>query len=302
MSDDPRKLELREVFQADAAEIVAARDKAVLIHHSGDIDAAGDEVEQAVRSVFRRKLPVAYHIGHGHIVDAKWHTSPQLDIVLADNAGAPILFRGKNGTEYFPYESVFAVGEVKSAYYKHTEPVHAFTETLRRIKHDLNRTKTPPEYVSEAFTFGPGFRVDVDRPYKNPLFSFMLFVQANDFDVEHIVDLYASKPADELPNVVCFLDKGTLVNVGGPDLGAGRAGWPLYNLHPEFNKPQQGWANRWAFLPLGLPDAVLGGNFAFLYFALGTHLRSCILMPPNLLAYLSETFSPHDVFLAKVFG
>jgi hypothetical protein len=33
--------------------------KAIIIHHSGDIDAAGDEVEQAVRVVLSRKLLTA---------------------------------------------------------------------------------------------------------------------------------------------------------------------------------------------------------------------------------------------------
>lgn len=40
MSNEFVKLELERVLQADAAEIVAAREKAQLIHRTRDIDAA----------------------------------------------------------------------------------------------------------------------------------------------------------------------------------------------------------------------------------------------------------------------
>src|SRR6266852_6660663 len=189
MGQELRKLELEKVLRADAAEIVAAREKAILIHHSGDIDAAGDEVEEAVRAVLRRKLPSAYYIGHGHVVDSEWHTSPQLDVILADNAGSPILFRAQNGTEYFPYESVYAFGEVKSTYYKNKRYIQDFANTVATLKTELKRQQTPMTYFPGGMALSESsFRIDGVGPYKNPLFSFMLFVEANDFDIDHIAD------------------------------------------------------------------------------------------------------------------
>lgn len=93
MSKRLSKLELERVLQRDAAEIVAARKKAQIIHRTQDIDIAGNEVERAVRNVIRRKLPTAYYVGHGHVVDSELVTSPQLDVIIADNTGAPILFQ-----------------------------------------------------------------------------------------------------------------------------------------------------------------------------------------------------------------
>jgi hypothetical protein len=51
-----------------------------------------------------------------------------------------------------------------------------------------------------------------------------------------------------------------------------------------------------------LPSKDSGGNFAFLYFALATHLKSSLLQPPDLLAYLKPVFSAGMSGAMKVFG
>ena len=117
MTDD-LQLELERVVLSEAAEIVAAREKCLILHATSDIDAAGDEVEICVRSLLRRRLGQNYYVGHGHIVDLDWKVSPQLDVIIADASVAPAIFRSENGTEYFPYEAVHAVGEVKATYRK----------------------------------------------------------------------------------------------------------------------------------------------------------------------------------------
>src|SRR5437667_9921374 len=101
MNHEFPKFELEQILRSDAADIVAAREKARIMHHGRDIRAAGDEVELTFRKVLRRKLPSSYYVGHGHIVDQDLKTSRQLDVVVANNAGAPILFQAANGSEYF---------------------------------------------------------------------------------------------------------------------------------------------------------------------------------------------------------
>src|SRR5712692_6314598 len=133
------KFELEQVFRSDAADILAAREKARIMHHGHDIRSAGDEVEMAFRKMLGRKLPALYYVGHGHIVDEQLHQSPQLDVIIANNTGAPILFRAENGTEYFPYEGVYAFGEVKSSYDSSKQSIHAFSDTLKNIRTRLQR-------------------------------------------------------------------------------------------------------------------------------------------------------------------
>jgi hypothetical protein len=292
VADETRKLELRQVLQADAAEIIAARTKALLIHHTGDIDAAGDEVEVAVRAVLRRKLPLAYYVGHGHIIDSRWNTSPQQDVIIADNAGAPILFQTQNGTEYFPYESVYAIGEVKSSYAKSKQYIHRFVAAQGQIKSTLQRQVTPPNYIGPSFSLADCFSVTNVLPCKNPLFSFMVFVSGKDFELGHISDLYLSRPAAELPNLLCFLDHGIVANIRIPVKNDAEPAGPLnINLYPAFNQEEAGMINRWAFMPVGASDYRPGGCLGFLYFALASHLRSCMLMPPDMLAYLQPVFA-----------
>ncbi|HJQ33142.1 MAG TPA: DUF6602 domain-containing protein [Pyrinomonadaceae bacterium] len=288
-----RKLELAKVLQKDAEEIFAAREKALLIHASRDIDAAGDEVEMAVRKVIRRKLASKYYVGHGHILDAELTTSPQLDVVLADNSGAPILFRAENGTEYFPYESVYAIGEVKSSYYNNKKYVHTFCDTLKRIKANLKREATPLSYVSPDFNLGSVFRVTGKKPYRNPLFSFMLFVRSNDFHPDQLKELYSTLPQSELPNVICLLDKGMVINMHYRLDAAGHESFSL-NIIPEFNKAMGTEPSRWLFLPMGTADERMGAHLGHLIFMLSEHLKYCALMPPKLFTYFNRFFKSSE--------
>lgn len=133
------RLELENVLLADGAEIVAAHGKARLIHRTRDIDVAGDEVEGSVRRVLGRKLPTSYYVGHGHVVDSRLTSRPQMDVVIADNSGSPVLFMAENGTEYFPYEPVYAIGEVKSTYYRRARHIDKFADNVARLRAELQR-------------------------------------------------------------------------------------------------------------------------------------------------------------------
>src|SRR5260370_2370064 len=106
------KFEFVDVLQNDIEEIFAARKNARIIYHAKAIDAAGDEVEDAVRKVLRRKLPVMYYVGHGHIVDKQLWCTAQLDIIISNNMGAPVPFQAKNASESIPYATVYDFADV----------------------------------------------------------------------------------------------------------------------------------------------------------------------------------------------
>lgn len=297
-----RKLELAQVLQSDAAELVAARTKALLIHGTGDIDACGDEVEMAARTVLRRKLPAAYYVGHGHILDVTWTSSPQFDVILADGTGTPILFQGENGTEYFPYESVYAVGEVKTTYRKSKKYVEAFSDSLSFVRNKLRREATLNDSLPGGIKLGRPLRVDDKRPLRNPLFSFMLFVDSGDFHPNDLRALFSDRPASELPNVICFLDRGILMYMGvsavfGPD-GPKDVQFGGIDLYPEFAPRPSGVAadqrldcRGWVFRTFESESHPHSGSFGFLYFALTNHLRVCVLQPPDMFAYLTPAFA-----------
>jgi hypothetical protein len=294
VKDEKTALKLGNVLLSDAAEIFAARAKASVIHNTKDIRASGDEVERAVRKVLKRKLPTAYYVGHGHVVDSELTTSPQLDIVIADNLNAPVLFATENGTEYFPYESVYAIGEIKTCYYKKKREIHAFSKTLTSLKTKLKREKTEREYIGSGLSLGKGFTPSWTDEYRNPLFSFMLFVDSGDFDDSHVKDLFRSTKASELPNVVCFLNKGVIVNARVTKLPNGGLKLGSVNTHPELDISDES-DSRWVFIPFGTDSSRMGIIFGFLYFCLLTHLKRCVLRTPNLLQYLNRFFTYQPV-------
>lgn len=291
------KFELEQVFRGDAADIIAAREKARIMHHGKDIRAAGDEVELAVRRVLRRKLPSSYYIGHGHIVDQNLHTSPQLDVIVADNAGSPVLFQAENGSEYFPYEGVYAIGEVKSFYEKSKRYIHKFAEQLTNIQSQLEREAFLA--ASRHRLFDPPYG---SPPYGNPLFSFMFFVDAGDFRIEDVTDLYQTQPKGKLPNIVCLLNKGLIVNALTLVEGNEQQIWqPLQpirpsgiSLVPAFNDnyPSEGIQDHWVLTRYQTNDQQLAAHFGVLYSMLATHLRECQLTAPNLVKYISKLFGP----------
>ncbi len=147
MTDKVTRLELLRVLSSDASKLFAARERCATIHHTTDIRASGDEVEVTVRQMIREKVPASHHVGHGHIVDATLASSPQFDVILSD-ISAPILFKTENGTEYFPYESVHAIGGIKSTY--KNGHVQEFVEQIGEVKRDLKRDPTPKTYIGRV--------------------------------------------------------------------------------------------------------------------------------------------------------
>lgn len=289
------RLEIENVLRVDAAEIMAARTKALIIHHSKDIDAAGDEVEQSIRNVLRRKLGSNYYVGHGHLVDSELTTSPQMDVVISERTSSPILFTTANGTEYFPFEAVYAYGEVKSAYYKSKNYIAKFVETNQYIREKLVREQTPSNYLGMGINLGPELTTGIASPYRNPLFSFMFFVAANDFVWNDLKELFSQTANRFLPNVVCLLNKGLILNVSSEQNDDGTLNITRLLPNPEFQEATKE-TNGWAFLefnPLPSGEAPMGSNLAYFYYFLSEHLRSCVLLSPDIFTYLSKLFGPY---------
>ena len=290
MDQNVLKFELEQVFRSDAADLLAARMKARMMHHGHDISSAGDEVEIAFRKVLDRKLPSLYYVGHGHIVDEQLHQSSQLDVIIANNTGAPVLFRAENGSEYFPYEGIYAIGEVKSSYDNSKQYIHAFSDTLRSIRTQLRR---------ELFQTAPILR-PFYRAYGNPLFSFMFFADAGDFRVEQLRDLYLTRPESDLPNIVCILNKGLIVNTASHVWRNSRRKREqveqvqpdVISLIPARNDEyrNRGVQFHWVLTEHGDNDKSLAANLANFYYPLIQHLQHCQLTVPNLTEYVNHIF------------
>lgn len=292
--------ELTKILTSDAKEIIAARDKAFAIHGTNDIDAAGDEIEQVVRKVLRRKIPLDYYLGHGHIVDENLNYNGQHDIIIADNSGSPILFTAENGTEYFPYESIYAFGEIKSTYYSAKKHIQTFISRITNLYTKLSRQETSPSYITKDLNFERGGAISISsndkRPYRNPLFKFMFFVDSGDLDIPKLKEILDGVEDKYLPNFICFLNKGILVKshpIGeSPDLKQG----PI-ELFPEFSSSGDKSKMKWSFMELGNNTDPLAAHLAFVIFALNQHLKNCLVLRPDLIKYFNSLFKVKSVGL-----
>jgi hypothetical protein len=292
MSRDFPKLEMERVLKIDAAEILAAREKSRLIHGTTNIRASGDEVEEVVRRILRRKLPQLYHVGHGHIVDSRGANSSQLDLIIADNSKSAVLFETENGTEYFPYEAVYAIGEIKSTYYRSESPVEAFTQTVKNIQSTLRRS---PVFSGRWANRAEREILEYTYGSLNPLFSFMVFVEGAGFSPKDIRDLYSSTPAFELPNVLCFLNQGVVL-FKKEGSWANNESWSYYSAHPllenEVNLTvTSGYSGNWYFTQFGTEENRIGANLGVLYSLISSFLENCVLGSPNMSTYMDQIFT-----------
>ena len=282
-----RKLSIDTFFNFEADGIDIAHSQVKLIHNTGDIPASGSQLEIAVRNFFQKKLPEKYYLSNGHIIDTSLATSPQMDLIIADNFKTPILYRTYNDTEYLTYESIYSYAEIKSSWkQKHLTD---FITTRKRLAEFLVRPQISPNFVE---TGGKGILVDTPttkNPYKNPLLTFMFIANSKSFNFEHITELYKNTEWQFLPNIICLFDRGIIVNINKKFLDD-----KIFkiNLYPEFmidNKDD----NEWILLQFDKKRSTLGT----LYYIVLEHLNTCVLGYPNMLEYMQKIFeiNPNNI-------
>jgi hypothetical protein len=269
-------------FNNEVEGIELAHNQLRFIHKTGDIKASGDQLEISMRSFFKGKLPEKYYISNGHIIDINLHISPQYDIIIADNFKSPILYKTFNDTEYLTYESIYAIGEIKSSWdKKHLKELIVNTE---RIKKFLKRSNVSPNFIDIG---GKGIELGTEttkNPYKNPLFNFLFCASSDNFLEKDIKDLFLKTDWKHLPNIVCLFDKGLIVNINKEKLTKNNEF--KINLYPEFISEEEKDQNKWVLLLFDKKSSSLGA----LYYLLIEHLNTCVLKYPDMLLYMQKMF------------
>jgi hypothetical protein len=262
-------------LSVDAECLVRARAEAGRIHAARDIRAAGNQVEIQARQIFARRLPARYRIAHGHVADYRGFVSPQVDVIVVDAFNAPTLFETSDGTEYVPFESVFAIGEVKSTYYRAQRPIEKAIETIHDTRTGLFREATK----------------------RNPFFYFMLFVNSGELDLQAVADVFNTTPLEDLPNTICWLDRGTLLYARLVKNGLGEFVPLNYLLSPSTDRDAAD-NHAWAFIPWGAEERRMESNLAAQIGILAQHMEQCVLDAPNLQRYVTLLGSDKYVLLS----
>lgn len=297
------KFDINTFFREDANAIFTAREKGIAIHKSKNIDAAGDEIELPVKEIIKNRLPQLYYVGQGHIVDSDLNTSGQFDIIIADNKGSPILFSSENKTDYLTYESVYAVGEVKSTFYKSKKYISDFVKKVNIVNNVLKREATPLGQISQDFRFSTTGSISITsddrRGYKNPLFKFMFFVNSGDVDYSALCNELNSYSYKDIPNVIVFLDKGIILKAEANQTKAS-AGvqWNIgkVDLWPEFIDPAKESVYRSLFYEFD-ESTTSASCLAYIVYALNMQLSECLVLKPDLVKYHNNLFKVKKVSL-----
>ncbi|MBA2571134.1 MAG: hypothetical protein H0V04_08150 [Chloroflexi bacterium] len=89
-----RHLDVEALLAEEARELLVARKRGAVVHRTGDFHTAGAEFEAGFRAWLTRRLPIAYKVSHGHLVDTNRVSSPQLDVIVADGLSSLTALHG----------------------------------------------------------------------------------------------------------------------------------------------------------------------------------------------------------------
>ena len=273
--------DLNRAFASDASELAQARERAKIAHPS-NIRAAGDEVEEAVRSYLQRMLPPSYRVSKGHVIDRTGAVSPQLDIVITDSRGFASLMTTSDGTEYIPFTSVYAVGEIKSTYYKSDAPLQKMHEVLQKL---AAMERPLVENTIHDGLSDDSLMSDLARPsphrYYNNLFSFLFCVDSGNFGFGDVKPIFTDSDPSHLPNMTVLLDLGVISYSDSRSQDGGYVRYP---------NEADGSDHDWCFVQ-GHPEALgtpAGAHLSTLWGAILGHLSDNHLDPPDVRSYLES--------------
>jgi len=276
-------LDIAKLFRDEAEELRKARDKCIQIHGT-DIRAAGNEVEMAVRGFFQRMLPKRFSVTQGHLIDRNGKVSPQIDVIVADNTTLPSLLTTADGTEYIPIDSVYAVGEIKSTFYRSQKYMSAFSETLRSLREDMVRplVENTIHYGFKDTTIMRDVFLGKPHEYLNPLFSFMVFINHGDMTEDSIEEELRRCQDHDLPGMTVILDMSAVF------FGRRDGQKFTFEKYPSLARSKE---NAWFISPLaGVTGggSMEGNHLGMAYYSLLEHLNQSFLEPPDLRPYFAD--------------
>lgn len=162
-------------------------------------------------------LPERVSVSHGYLVDKKTNISYQQDVLFAESFYTKSLIKSLDGTEFFPYETIFGCGEVKKTWSQ--SKLESAIKSIKRNKSDLTRYLIPPDVMATGSNF-----IKVSEPlttngHRNPLFSFTFSIDFDKtYDEKKIIGIYNNPDNQKfLPNISVILKQGIIVCVDKRD-------------------------------------------------------------------------------------
>lgn len=269
------KFELGAVYKTYADQLNLAGNVSRFLLDNSNIDAAGGQVEGSLRVLLANLLPERVAVSHGHIVDKQAAVSYQQDVLIAESFFTKSLIKSLDGTEFYPYEAIFATGEVKKSWSQ--KKLLEIIKSITRNKKELKRKGISSNQLSTGSTFITLNNPVSNNPNRNPLFCFAFSLDFDSTYSEKKIAIIYNNPDNfsVLPNVTVVLNRGIYVMVDEDQLSKGGL---VIKLYPEFVKPDV--KCKWVLINLKPEE-----NLAYLIFMLTQHINECVLEKVSAMEY-----------------
>ena len=269
------KFELSQVYKTYVDQLQLSSNVSNFLINSADISSAGNQVEQSLRILLKNLLPERVAVTHGHIVDKTSKISYQQDILLAESFFTKSLIKSIDGTEFYPFESIFSCGEVKKTFSQ--LKILSAIKSIKRNRTELSRKQIEPNMIASGSNFIEVSDNVTKNEYRNPLFSFLFSIDFDkDYNENKISEIYNdSENQKYLPNVTVILNRGIIVCIDKKKVEQNELSIILY---PEFNKNKNDF--KWVLLTLKPEE-----NLAYLIFMLTQHINDSVLEKVSSMEY-----------------
>lgn len=193
--------ELHDLFEAEKEVLQAEFARGKVQHDHGTL--RGNISERVLREFLEKYLPSTYRYANGEIMDRDGTYSNEVDIAICSSAH-PFTF-SKEGSGLLFVEGVDAVVECKSSLKSNTLP--NAVQNCRSVR-NLD-AQTPTGTMTMAENHDPGERIKL-TPHA-------IFAYGSDLAlgtvIERIQDIKADDDLsdEELPDIVCMLNRGTVI-------------------------------------------------------------------------------------------
>lgn len=269
------KFELSNVYKTYVDQILLSSSISNFLLDSTNIDSAGEQIEGTLRILLTNLLPERIKVSHGYIVDKSLKISYQQDVLLAESFFTKSLIKSLDSTEFYPYEAIFACGEVKKTW--SNSKLDAAMKSIKRNKQELIRYPIPADVMATGSSFVKVSDSLTSNSHRNPLFAFTFSIDFDStYNEKKIIDVYNNPDNIKiLPNISVILKQGIIVLVDMDKLAKDEFSIKLY---PEFVSEQDNC--KWVFLRLK-PEQ----NLAYLIFMLTQHVNDSILEKVSSMEY-----------------
>ena len=217
-------------------ELVLAYDRAAQPTTPG---LKGNIREQAVRSKLEAILPGGVGVGTGCVIDCEGRASAQIDVVLYEREFCPV-FQISEDVNYYPCESVIAVGEIKTTIgKKELRDIYQKVASVRGLNRFAKPTETAPArvgkvpcrtYLDKTTRFIDGDWDTIQNSSSaTQIYAFGLgrsFGARAETMLQNTKALYDEVPEQFRPNVVITLDQQVIAPAKGMQMSFTALGSP----------------------------------------------------------------------------